>query len=295
MASSRMISSILYPQATPPPRERTIPMAVLCLGPPRSATESLAVALQQLGFTTYHGWDVVSEQPPRTRQWVKLADQKWGPSQNGDSNITREQFDELLGHADALADSIPFAYPAELVAAYPEAKVILNYREDLDAWHRSVCRTFATAADSWFIWLVARFSPQLFWSYEHQPNLLWRHLFRSGRQSSSFGIRSCGKWVYREHCAMVRGLMVGQENRYLEWKVEDGWGPLCKFLGKEVPAEPFPRLNDASAFEQAANKVVMSQALIALRNMAIFGALLVGSVAALSRRYDLNALFQYIR
>lgn len=33
-------------------------------------------------------------------------------------------------------------------------------------------------------------------------------------------------------------------NRTLEYEVADGWEPLCKFLGKEVPKDvPFPHLN----------------------------------------------------
>jgi hypothetical protein len=30
----------------------------------------------------------------------------------------------------------------------------------------------------------------------------------------------------------------------LEFKLKDGWKPLCEFLGKEVPNEPFPHVNE---------------------------------------------------
>jgi hypothetical protein len=49
-----------------------------------------------------------------------------------------------------------------------------------------------------------------------------------------------------EHCNMIRGLV--ESDRLLEWSVEDGWEPLCKFLGKPVPEIPFPRVNDAAGF-----------------------------------------------
>ena len=32
-------------------------------------------------------------------------------------------------------------------------------------------------------------------------------------------------------------------------EVKDGWDPLCKILGKEVPQEPFLGINDANATE----------------------------------------------
>lgn len=37
-------------------------------------------------------------------------------------------------------------------------------------------------------------------------------------------------------------------DRLLTYQVKDGWGPLCGFLGKPVPADPFPRTNDRGEF-----------------------------------------------
>lgn len=46
---------------------------------------------------------------------------------------------------------------------------------------------------------------------------------------------------------MIRGLV--PKEKLLEWNVEDGWEPLCKFLEKVVPNEPFPHANKASGWE----------------------------------------------
>lgn len=43
---------------------------------------------------------------------------------------------------------------------------------------------------------------------------------------------------------MIRGLV--PKERLLEWYVEDGWEPLCEFLGKPVPDMKFPRANAAT-------------------------------------------------
>jgi Sulfotransferase domain len=67
-----------------------------------------------------------------------------------------------------------------------------------------------------------------------------------------------GKSVYRAHQARVRSKMLtaGRESDYLEFNVKDGWAPLCKFLGKDVPTDtegkpkPFPRVNDRGDFRQ---------------------------------------------
>jgi hypothetical protein len=37
--------------------------------------------------------------------------------------------------------------------------------------------------------------------------------------------------------------------RLLEYKLGSGWKPLCDFLGKEVPEEEFPNINDVAALK----------------------------------------------
>ena len=39
-------------------------------------------------------------------------------------------------------------------------------------------------------------------------------------------------------------------DKLLVYEVEEGWEPLCKFLGVEVPDKPFPHLNDADTFRR---------------------------------------------
>jgi hypothetical protein len=43
---------------------------------------------------------------------------------------------------------------------------------------------------------------------------------------------------------MIRGLV--PKERLLEWYIEDGWEPLCKFLCKPVPEVEFPHANAAA-------------------------------------------------
>ena len=81
-----------------------------------------------------------------------------------------------------------------------------------------------------------------------------------------------------EHCNMIRGKV--PKERLLEWYVEDGWEPLCKFLGKEIPKVPFPRANDAAAFEKTKDKLIGLWSGKALRNMAVCSAMLVVGIAA---------------
>lgn len=66
---------------------------------------------------------------------------------------------------------------------------------------------------------------------------------RTDYMSDSY--RELAKQRYKEHYDHVRRFV--PKERLLEFKNEDGWEPLCKFLGHEVPAEEYPRANDSKA------------------------------------------------
>lgn len=43
-------------------------------------------------------------------------------------------------------------------------------------------------------------------------------------------------------------------DRLIFLEVKDGWEPLCKALGKEIPDVAFPRINDSEAIDKFAAK-----------------------------------------
>jgi hypothetical protein len=57
------------------------------------------------------------------------------------------------------------------------------------------------------------------------------------------------------------------------YEVSEGWGPLCEFLGVEVPDKPFPHLNDAEVFRERIRRI--RRLTVA---MAVFGVSLAGLV-----------------
>ncbi|PGH00222.1 hypothetical protein GX51_05919 [Blastomyces parvus] len=268
-----------YPE--PPPRVRTKPMQVICVGLPRSGTESLQHALIKLGYDhTYHGWDIILDDPLYAQGWVRLARKKWfNPHGGGDCIITAAEFDELLGHSVAVTDAAASCFAAEMIAAYPEAKVILNVRGDMDKWHASAVKQLCEGAnEKWLLSVLPWFNREFWWMYHVYERLLWLRFFRCSDGWLRSGVGNCGKWIYREHSAMIRGLVPPE--RLLEWKVEDGWEPLCKFLGKEVPhGEPFPRTNDAAGFQGRVEEVIRKYGVRALKNIGLCFAFLVAVFA----------------
>jgi hypothetical protein len=82
---------------------------------------------------------------------------------------------------------------------------------------------------------------------------------------------------------MVRGIV--SRERLLEWSVEDGWEPLCEFLGKPVPDEPFPHENAAVGWAGQEMKLGRRYIMGAVRNLAVLGAVGTGIWAAVYYRF----------
>ena len=47
----------------------------------------------------------------------------------------------------------------------------------------------------------------------------------------------------------------------LVFEPKEGWEPLCKFLGKPVPDQPFPHVNDTASFNKMLRFIKLRTAL----------------------------------
>jgi len=66
-------------------------------------------------------------------------------------------------------------------------------------------------------------------------------------QSLQAGTESVMKQRYKSHNLYVESAV--PEEDLLIWNVKEGWEPLCKFLGKTIPKEPFPHDNKTGDME----------------------------------------------
>ena len=57
-----------------------------------------------------------------------------------------------------------------------------------------------------------------------------------------------------QHNAYVK--RVTPETHFHITELSEGWGALCKLLRMPIPAEPFPRVNDAEAIDGLAWKIL---------------------------------------
>lgn len=76
-----------------------------------------------------------------------------------------------------------------------------------------------------------------------------------------------GKAVYKEHYAAVRALVPCE--RLLEYHITEGWVPLCKFLGHEVPTVPFPQSNDGETTQKLIQQLVANEAMQAFQKLCV--------------------------
>lgn len=203
------IFELLYRTPETPARQRKVPLQVIAVGLSRTGTESLCRALSTLGYDhVYHGFDFL-KQSDQVHPWVQLLERKidspW-------SEIMAQDFDGIIGHCAAVTDLPCSALAPELVAAFPDAKVILNQRKDPDAWFKSYAATVDPLVSTWWYSLRCYFDPEAYWARRLVCDV---HQIHYGGDFQHRGLCS-----YYQHYSDMRRI-VG--DRALEWTVEDGW------------------------------------------------------------------------
>ncbi|TDZ31617.1 hypothetical protein C8035_v001849 [Colletotrichum spinosum] len=201
---------------------------------------SITQALTILGYDgVHHGIQAITS----PREWVlfsSAADSTFPtlPSYTG-APFPRDKWDSLFGAYEAVTDMGSF-FALPLVAAYPDAKVILVER-DVDAWFQSMDEAIFKTTWGWRADLVIdHLGPR--WGLAGGRTLRKILLGFYGARGVD-EMRAAARDRYRRHYAEVRAAVVPGE-RLLEFKLEDGWGPLCEFLGRDVPPDvPFPVAN----------------------------------------------------
>ena len=198
-------------------------------------------ALNILGYSCYHS-SVFFSNIRDCDMWNEAMDAKY-LSQG--QRFTRTDWDQLLGSYSAVsADPPAVAFAEDLIEAYPEAKVILVER-DVESWYRSFDTNIIEAQWSPMISFISELDP-FFLRPVKRCHRRWATGWMDSHNKTE--MRAKSRQVYHDHYALVRS--VTPKERLLEYKLGDGWEPLCKFLDKPVPDVPFPRVNDSEALQE---------------------------------------------
>ena len=130
----------------------------------------------------------------------------------------------------------------ELLATYPNAKFLLTVRDSDAVWWPSF-------RDSVGIYFERTWRRTVFLTLTSSVHFLRRmnamcHEIDVRVQHDLGGV---DPQYYKKHNEQVRDLVPADQ--LLEYNVKEGWEPLCKFLGVDVPDVPFPKLNEGQSVQ----------------------------------------------
>ncbi len=236
-------------------------LKVIGAGFGRTGTLSLKVALEELGFGPCYHMTELFDKPEGFALWEAAA--------RGETI----DWEELFEGYQATVDWPSCTFYKELMSVYPDAKVLLTVR-DPEKWYESVRSTiykisrnvaripFASLLPS----LMGPFVPVGFRIGRLANTLVWEDTFGGSFEDKKYAIA-----VFNQHNERVKEQV--PPDRLLVYNVKEGWEPLCRFLGVDVPPnKAFPYLNDRFTF--AGNRVWQQQVRRLARVLAVTGAAL---------------------
>lgn len=211
-------------------------MKVIGAGFGRTGTESTQAALEKLlGGKCYHMKEVINR-PEHLQAWADFAERG------------RQGMDWhwLMQDYVAGVDWPICNYYQDLMAAFPDVKVLLTYREP-EKWYASFLTLVRITA---MTRRLALFVP-MFRRMQIMVNKAVWHIFTDVHDQAH-----CIE-VYKRHVAEVKAQVPPE--RLLVFQVQEGWEPLCKFLNVPVPDEPFPHLNKRGDVQKFAQRMIAGQ------------------------------------
>jgi hypothetical protein len=241
-------------------------MKVIGAGFGRTGTTSLKAALEELGFgPCYHMEEVMFRHPEHAAFW-KAA---W----RGEL----VDWDGVLEGYEATVDWPGCTFYAELMERYPDARVLLSVR-DPERWYESaraiyeLTRLSSGLRVSRVIFgLIAFFLFGRFGIGDVRREIVWDGTFDGRFEDKAYAME-----VFERHNEEVKRRVPLE--KLLVYEVKEGWGPLCEFLGVEVPDKPFPRLKEAAEIRRGLRalrvlSVAVPTALALLLGIAVFALL----------------------
>jgi hypothetical protein len=222
------------------------PFYIIGAGYGRTGTHTLQGVFEDLGYgPTHHMIKVFKNR--EYDAWTEIET---------DTNETRiqENLKQIMikGGYHSSVDYPSARHFKHLVKVFPKAKVILTIRENAQIWIKS-------ARKSIFIFHECRIKS----IFEHKKffmctgiNLLyalWPPYWASTRMFDAMLTDHLGDMsdetltkIYNQQIEDAKKFVPA--DKLLIYNVKQGWEPLCKFLGIDIPNKPFPQSNDSETF-----------------------------------------------
>ncbi|KAI8059207.1 P-loop containing nucleoside triphosphate hydrolase protein [Gongronella butleri] len=203
-------------------------LEVIGAGFGRTGTYSLYLALNKLGYKTMHGFTIGRDATLDVTVWENAKDHPgtdWNKVYGGVNGV------------NAAVDHPTCDFAIELSEFYPDAKVILTVRSP-ESWLKSMRKTIGYS-----------------YSTIEMPQSHLGDVGRMLQKTTYFGMIGfdCAfeddnymcEYFTRHNQRIIDSI---PSDRLLIMNLGDGWEPLCKFLGKPIPDEPYPMTNSSDEF-----------------------------------------------
>jgi predicted naringenin-chalcone synthase len=215
----------------------------------RTGTMSLKIALEELGAgPCFHGLDssVAADASRRTSLGcvppIGHSPSDVAEPTDGEVNV---DWQTALAGWDSTVGWLGARFYREMLDAWPDALVLLSIR-DPDEWYTSCRNSIHLTRDVASSTVSIKpegmdadiDSPEAF---EPIDGSIWDSIFE-GR----FAERDRALDLYHRHNQQVMSTVPCE--RLLVYEIEQGWEPLCDFLGVQSPSVPFPHLNSTESF-----------------------------------------------
>jgi hypothetical protein len=208
-------------------------LKVLGVGFGRSGTMSLKQALEDLGAgPCLHMIDLIRNNdliPP----WYDAAIEG------------KVDFERMFDGFEATIDWPGCTYWRELIEHYPDAAVLLNYR-DFDGWYKSVKNTIVAIREASMKGELKQDANR-----PAPPPELWQVIGKLIYEVDFQGNFEDEAWMremYEARFEEIKATVAPERLTVFKLEDNDGWQTIAPMVGAEIPDAPFPHLHDTNEF-----------------------------------------------
>ena len=220
-----------------------MPLEVIGAGFGRTGTWSTKNALEKLGFRCYHMSEVIlnKENKSHLDYWLQVSREPAG---------TQRDWEQVFGKYRATVDNPACCVWRELMAAYPSAKVVMTlHPRGPEAWYESTIDTIYFTESLYAFKVLQYLAPFARKMGEMSRRLIWQRSLQGAMPDRD-------KATVRYDAHLKEVVAEVPPERLLVFKVDEGWAPLCAFLGVPTPDEPFPNVNDRAEIKKTIRDVI---------------------------------------
>ncbi|KAK5995304.1 hypothetical protein PT974_03705 [Cladobotryum mycophilum] len=211
-------------------------MKVIGAGLSRCATSSLQAALEMPPLGYFPCMHMAHVLPYSERAQIVID-----ALREDDKEKRQALLHKIFDGYQATTDFPGFWFIDDLMDMYPDAAVVLNQRKGgAAAWVKSFDDSigfFSTL--TYYLCCFPIKTDRLHWT---------THQVVRQRCVQRWGVKNIDDEAFYD---FFQGYVLQEAEKrgrkVLQWRADEGWEPLCEFLGKEPPKnEPFPWVNDAA-------------------------------------------------